>query len=334
MNPEKLAILITQNMRMLELISLIDKISHSDSSVLLIGETGVGKEVFADYVHRTSLRKHKPFVKVGLSALPSELLESELFGHEKGSFTSAHSEKQGLFEIANGGSIFLDDIDDVPIAIQTKLLRVLESGELMRVGGTKFIPVDVRLITATKIDLKLLIKMDKFRSDLYYRINVVPLTIPPLRERKDDIPLLFKHFLAHYAGEKQLSLSDKASKALSFYNWPGNVRELRNVAQRLALFGESEIKLSELPVEFQQTDGLDVLLKACDNCFIENSMSFDQIVDCLQINILKQALQEHGRNQSQAARALKMSLSTFRDKLKKYNILNPDLPVIYAEIRR
>lgn len=321
MDSDKPVNLITQNDRILGLIEQIDKITHSTSSVLLVGETGVGKEIFADYIHRTSLRKDKPFVKVGLSALPPELLESELFGHEKGSFTSAHSEKKGLFEIANEGSIFLDDIDDVPMAIQTKLLRVLECKELLRVGGTEPIPVDVRLITASKVDLKLLIERQKFRADLYYRINVVPLNIPPLRERRDDIPLLINHFLERYSDDKKLAVSIGAMQALKLYNWPGNIRELRNVAQRLALFSESEIHLSDLPAEIRHTDGLDVLLKACDYCFVENSMSFDQVITCLEMNLLKQAMRESNNNQSQAARVLKMSLSTFRDKLKKHNIL-------------
>ena len=175
------------------MISRIDKIVDSDSSVLLIGETGVGKEIIAEYIHRSSSRAGEPFVKLGLSAMPVELLESELFGHEKGAFTSASYEKKGLFEIANGGTIFLDDIDDVPVLIQTKLLRVLESRELLRVGSTTPIPIDVRLITATKIDLKDLANKNLFRADLYYRINVVPIKIPPLRARRDDIPYLVEH---------------------------------------------------------------------------------------------------------------------------------------------
>ena len=333
MDIQKPVIPITQDSKLLQIVNQINKISYSNSSVLLIGETGVGKEIFADYIHRTSQRQNKPFVKVGLSALPPELLESELFGHERGSFTSAHTEKKGLFEIANGGSIFLDDIDDVPMAIQTKLLRVLESNEMMRVGGTQSIPVDVRLITASKVDLKLLIKRNKFRSDLYYRINVVPLFIPPLRERKDDIPMLIKHFLNRYAGEKELSVSVGAMQALKYYNWPGNVRELRNVAQRLALFSDGEIHLDDLPAEIGHTDGLDILLKACDYCFVENSMSFDQVITCLEANLLKQAMRENNNNQTQAARVLKMSLSTFRDKLKKHNILLAKYPQS-AEIRK
>lgn len=313
--------IVTQNKRIREIISLIDRITHSDSSVLLVGETGVGKEIFADYIHRTSHRKDRPFVKVSLSALPPELLESELFGHEKGSFTSAHSEKKGLFEIANSGSIFLDDIDDVPFSIQSKLLRVLESKELMRVGGTESIPVNVRLITASKVDLKIMIEKGLFRSDLFYRINVVPLDIPPLRERKDDITVLFEYFVNRYASDKKLHIAPSAMQALISYSWPGNIRELRNVAQRVSLFADKEVTIKDLPVEVRQISGLDSLLKACDRCFVEGTMSFDQVVNCLEMNLLKQALQEANANQSQAAKKLKMSLSTFRDKLKKYNLL-------------
>ncbi len=316
--------IISRNEEILRLIQRIEKTAPSDSSVLLVGETGVGKEVFADYIHRYSGRRDKPFVKVGLAAMPADLLESELFGHEKGAFTSAHAEKKGLFEIADGGSIFLDDIDDVPMAIQTKLLRVLESGELMRVGATRPLRVDVRLITASKIDLKLLVERGKFRSDLFYRLNVVPMYIPPLRERRDDIPLLMHYFLDNYGNGKALPVSHRAMSALQRYNWPGNVRELRNVAQRLALFAENGIDVKDLPAEIAHSGGLDVLLKKCQACFYEDAMSFSQVMSCLEANLLKQALTSNKYNQSRAARHLKMSLSTFRDKLKKHSILLSD----------
>ena len=225
MNGQKSLTLITKNETMREILSSVDKIVDSDSSVLLIGETGVGKEIFAEYIHRTSNRAENPFVKIGLSALPVDLLESELFGYEKGAFTSAATEKKGLFEIADSGSIFLDDIDDVPLQIQTKLLRVLESRELMRIGGTTPIPIDVRLITASKVDLKELVNRGIFRSDLFYRINVVPVNVPPLRERRDDIPALVEYFLKHFQPEKNLGISPEALKILINYSWPGNVRE-------------------------------------------------------------------------------------------------------------
>jgi DNA-binding NtrC family response regulator len=322
MSEKKPVTLVTNNSVVREIIQKIDKISESNSSVLLVGETGVGKEIFADYIHYTSNRKDRPFVKVGLSALPLDLLESELFGHEKGSFTSAHTEKKGLFEIAHSGTIFLDDIDDVPLSIQSKLLRVLESQEMMRIGGVNPIPVDIRLITASKVDLKLLIEKNKFRDDLYYRINVVPLKIPPLRERREDVPLLVEHFLKKYAPETELKVTTAVMQALISYTWPGNIRELRNVIQRLALFADSEIHLRDLSPEIRHADGLGQLMHACDRCFYDHELSFDQVVACLEINLLNKALHKSGGNQSQASKMLRMSLSTFRDKLKKYNILH------------
>lgn len=314
--------ILTNNDVMKELIRKVDKIVKSESSVLLVGETGVGKEVFAEYIHRNSKRSDQSFVKIGLSALPEDLLASELFGHERGSFTSAMMNKKGLFEVANSGSIFLDDIDDVTMAIQTKLLRVLESHELMRIGGTVSIPVDVRLITASKVDLKILIEQGKFRSDLFYRINVVPINIPPLRERRDDIPLLANHFLKVYAPEKDISINHSAMQAMISYNWPGNVRELRNLIQRLSLFIESEITSKDLPPEIRMEDPEEMIIKACDKCFLDKEMTFEQVVSCLERNLLRNALDRAEGNQTKAAQMLKMSLSTFRDKCKKHEAFN------------
>lgn len=312
--------LITQNETMREILARIDMISDSDSSVLLIGETGVGKEIFAEYIHRTSSRALKPFVKIGLAALPSELLSSELFGHEKGAYTSASSEKKGLFEIADTGSIFLDDIDDVPIDIQTKLLRVLESRELMRIGGTTPIPIDVRLITASKVDLKELVNRGIFRADLFYRINVVPIHIPPLRERRDDIPPLAEHFLKYFQPSKSISISKEAMRALVNYPYPGNVRELKNLIQRISLFVNGEVTLSDLPAEIKNENPVETLIKACHKCYIDGQMSLDQIVHCLEHNLLNEALNKAKGNQSLAAKELGLSLSTFRDKIKKYDL--------------
>lgn len=312
--------LIAKNEEMREMISRLDKIVDSDGSILLVGETGVGKEIIAEYVHRSSSRAGGPFVKLGLSAMPSELLESELFGHEKGAFTSAAYEKKGLFEIANNGTIFLDDIDDVPIQIQTKLLRVLESRELMRVGSTVPIPIDVRLITATKIDLKDLVNRNLFRADLFYRINVVPIKIPPLRARRDDIPFLIEHFLLQYAPNKKILLTNESLRAMVGYSWPGNVRELKNIIQRIALYVDSEIKLEDLPPEIRNENPIEFLLKACNKCYVDGSMNFEQIVKCLEHNLLNEALRKTNGNQTQAAKNLGLSLSTFRDKVKKHSI--------------
>ena len=312
--------LIAKNEEMREMISRVDKIVDSDSSVLLVGETGVGKEIVAEYIHRSSSRSGGPFVKLGLSAMPADLLESELFGHEKGAFTSASYEKKGLFEIADKGTIFLDDIDDVPVQIQTKLLRVLESRELMRVGSTEPLPIDVRLITATKIDLKDLVSKNLFRPDLFYRINVVPIKIPPLKARRDDIPYLVEHFLQHYAPGKKITLTNEAIRAMVSYSWPGNVRELKNVVQRITLYVDGEIKLDDLPPEIRNENPIEFLLKACNKCYVDGSMNFEQIVKCLEHNLLSEALNKTNGNQTLAAKNLGLSLSTFRDKMKKHNV--------------
>ena len=312
--------IVTQNENMRDAIRRIDKIIDTDASILLVGETGVGKEIFAEYIHRTSIRAENTFVKISLSAMPGDLLESELFGHVKGAFTSASEEKKGLFEIADKGSIFLDDIDDVPLNIQTKLLRVLEQREIMRVGDVKPIPINVQLITASKVDLKELVARKIFRADLFYRINVVPINIPPLRERKDDIPPLTEHFLKHFSPKKNLTISKEALRILVNYNWPGNIRELRNVIQRVCLFAEGQILPVDLPVEIRGENTIDNLIKACHRCFIEDSMSYTDVIACLEHNLLKNALKDSKGNQSKAAKSLNLSLSTFRDKLKKFEI--------------
>ncbi len=309
--------IITQNQQMRNIISLLNKVIDSDSSIMLIGETGVGKEVFADYIHKTSNRALKPLMKLGLSALPTELMESELFGHEKGSFTGSVG-KKGLFELADSGSLFLDDIDDVPLNTQTKLLRVLESRELMRVGGTVSIPIDVRLISATKINLKELVHRGTFRSDLYYRLNVIPIEIPALRERKDDIPVLAQHFIKKYAPQKKMYFSKQAVDALVSYDWPGNIRELRNVMQRVSILADTEITLEVLPHEISKLNPLETIAKACLNCSINEGMSFNEIMHCVEYNLINEALKKSEGNQSEAAKLLNLSLSTFRDKMKKY----------------
>jgi DNA-binding NtrC family response regulator len=230
------------------------------------------------------------------------------------------SQKKGLFELAHRGSLFLDDIDDVPPAIQPKLLRVLESHEVMRVGGTTPIPIDVRLISASKIDLRDLVRRGLFRTDLFYRINVVPVEIPPLRERPEDIPVLVGHFLARFAPEKKLGVAPAALRALATYSWPGNVRELRNVVQRIVLFAETEVGLADLPPEIHQGDPIKSLVQACVRCFADESMSFNQVVACLESNLLRQALKEADGNRTHAARLLGLNLSTLRDKLRKYDL--------------
>jgi transcriptional regulator with PAS, ATPase and Fis domain len=316
--------LITQNHGMRAVLKSIDKIAASDTSILLVGETGVGKEIFADYIHRMSSRSQNPIIKIGLSALPADLMASELFGHEKGAYTSAESSKKGLFELADTGSIFLDDIDDVPLEIQTKLLRVLESRELMRIGGSKTIPVDIRLISASKVDLNELVKRQMFRADLFYRINVAAIEIPPLRQRIDDIPLLAEHFVQKYALNRKLTISKEAMDCLTGYSWPGNVRELRNVIQRATLFAEHEITIDEIPNEIKQMNPTDQIIRSCSVCFSQKGMEFNQVMDCLEFKLLNEALKKAEGNQSSAAKLLNLSLSTFRDKWKKYQLAGAD----------
>lgn len=312
--------IITGNEQMRTIINRINKIADSETSILLIGETGVGKEIFAEYIHKISNRNQNPFVKIGLTAIPAELLASELFGYEKGSFTSAINAKKGLFELAHTGSFFFDDIDDVSLEMQAKLLRVLENREVMKLGGSKPIPVDIRLITASKVDLKEMVQQKRFRDDLYYRINVIPIHIPPLRERRDDIPLLVDHFLKRFAPTKGLKIHIDAMRQLIGYNWPGNVRELKNVIHRVSIFAEKEITSAGLPVEIRQNDKSENLIKACASCYNDGKMDFNEVVNCVESHMICETLKNTNGNQSDAAKFLQMSLSTFRDKMKKYNL--------------
>ena len=313
-------IIITKDNSVLNILSRIEKVASSDCSILLVGETGVGKEVFAEYIHRISNRSNHPLVKVSLSTLPPNLIESELFGYEKGAFTSSVHEKKGQFEMADKGTIFLDDIDDFPLDLQTKLLRVLESKEIKKIGGQKPIPLDIRLITASKLDLSEMVAQGKFRMDLFYRINVFPITIPPLRQRLDDIPIFIEHFLKIYEPNRSIAVSDEAMAALTEYTWPGNVRELKNVIQRIALFSNGKITLENLPSEIKGEKPLNMFMKACGHCFKSRNLSFDEVMQCVEAHLLENALQTANGNYSRAARALGMSLSTFRDKCKKADV--------------
>jgi transcriptional regulator with GAF, ATPase, and Fis domain len=319
---------VTRSEKMRAILARLDTIAHSDTSVLLVGETGVGKELFADYIHRTSPRADRPLIKIALSAMPHDLLESELFGHERGAFTSAHGEKPGLFELAHTGTLFLDDIDDVPPTVQPKLLRVLESRQVMRVGGTSTIPIDVRLISASKVDLKELVSRGLFRADLYYRINVCPVSIPPLRERREDVLLLVQHFLRRFLPDRSFEISEAAERLLLTYHWPGNVRELRNVAQQVALFAGDTVEPEHLPADLREGHPVELLVRACTRCLVDESLSYNDVLDCLETNMLRQALAESGGNRTQAARMLGLSLSTLRDKLKKFGLdtLNQEEP--------
>ncbi len=311
--------IITQNREMLDIISRIDRVADSASSILLAGETGVGKEVFADYIHHLSLRGKKPFIKISLAAMPAALIESELFGYEKGAFTNAGHTKKGMFELAHGGSLFLDDIDDAPLAVQAKLLRVLESKEIRHIGGSKIIPVNIRLICATKRNLNELATKNLFRKDLIYRINTVQFDIPPLRNRKNDIPLLSEYFVEHFSTKKPLTISREVIDFLMNYHWPGNVRELRNVIQHACLFAENEIKFKDLPEYFSKYDFLNQIISSCKVCYTNNT-PYEEVIRCLETKLLNEALQTTHGNQSGAARLLGLKLSTFRDKIRKLKL--------------
>src|SRR5215470_7270280 len=231
------SVLVGRSTRMRAVLEFLRVIGNSESTVLITGESGTGKEVTATLIHQNSRRRHHPFVAVSCALFTETLIESELFGHERGAFTGAIKDRPGRFEMAEGGTIFLDDIDDVPLGMQVKLLRVLQNRTVERVGGTRTIPINVRVIAGTKWDLRQMVAEGKFREDLYYRLNVLPVALPPLRERPEDIPVLMDHFLERYfrrAGEDVPSVSEAVKQAFTRYDWPGNVRELENACERIA----------------------------------------------------------------------------------------------------
>jgi len=311
--------IIGQSSAMRDAFDLLDTAIGSDVPVLLCGETGTGKELFATAIHRCGPRKDKPFCRVSCAALSSQLMESELFGHERGAFTGAVDSKPGRFELADKGTLFLDEIDDVPLDVQVKLLRVLEGHPFERVGGVRSISVDVRIVAASKFDLKTSVADGSFRSDLYYRLSVFPIWIPALRERKEDIPLLVRHFLEVYAPpSKPVEISEEAMALLWDYQWPGNVRELQNVVRRtlLGLGTRGVIAREDVPGEIR----LAVLEGAAPR---EKPGSFRDMVEATERDLLTQALDAAEGNQSKAAASLGLKLSTFRDKLAKYGIRLP-----------
>lgn len=312
--------IIGKSKKMRDVYELIKTVAPSDATTLIVGESGTGKELIANAIHYNSPRKDNPFIKVSCSALAETLLESELFGHEKGAFTGAVKERKGRFELANNGSIFLDDIDDIPLSMQTKLLRVLQEKEIERVGGTKTIKIDIRIICATKVDLLKLAKQRKFREDLYYRLNIVPINLPPLRDRKEDIPLLVEYLLNKYSskGEKK-TFCHEAMKLLINYDWPGNVRELENVVERVVTLTRSnDIRVEDLPDFLMASPE-----KLCDRHLIDvmtEAASFEDMIKDMEKRLLILAIEKAGGNKSEAARILKMKRETLRDKVEKYGI--------------
>ena len=298
-----------------KIFEMVKSVAHSNASVLITGETGTGKEMLANIIHYNSNRSSKPFVKVSCAILAREVFESELFGHEKGAFTGAEKSRKGRFETADKGTIYLDDIDDVPLELQVKLLRVLQEQEVEPVGATQGIKVDVRVLASTKYDLKKLIVEGKFRDDLFYRLNVIPIHIPPLRERVDDIPLLAARFLSEFGQGKNFRLDDDAMNALTSYPWPGNVRELRNLMERLVLTARTEvIVVKDIPAEFLRP-GIEIAEPAG-----EDEWNLEEIIAQTEVRLLEAAIKRSGGNKTKAAKILGLPLSTFRTKCEKHGL--------------
>lgn len=297
---------------------------HETSTVLISGESGTGKELVAHAIHDLSPRRERPFIEINCGSLPFNLLESELFGHERGAFTDARERKVGLFEEANGGTIFLDEIGEMDPGLQVKLLRVLEDRRIRRLGGTRNIDIDVRVIAATNRDLGQAMRDRAFREDLYYRLNVVPIHVPPLRERRDDIPLLLDYFLKRFNREFNKGVHGIAKDALELllcYQWPGNVRELRNVVERLCIMHHEEVLRPEhLPTEIRgeprRSTGLVVELTPA-------GIDLEGVVGDLERGLLERALQMSGGNVAKTARLLGIARGTLRYKLEKYGFEAP-----------
>ncbi|HXG93385.1 MAG TPA: sigma-54 dependent transcriptional regulator [Blastocatellia bacterium] len=299
---------------------MILKVAGSNSTVLIRGESGVGKERVARAIHKASPRANEVFQAVNCAAINENLLESELFGHEKGSFTGAHAQKKGQFEIADHGTLFLDEIGDMSVPMQAKLLRALQEKEIMRVGGTKPVKTDVRVIAATNRDLEAMVKEGRFREDLYYRLNIIPITIPPLRNRRDDIPPLVDFFIAkHSAGaqRKIRGLTASARNLIMSYSWPGNVRQLESAIERAILLAEGdEIDVEDLPVEIRQQGAASA---AFNFKLPPEGISFEEV----ERSLITQAMEQTGWNITRAAKLLGLSFRTLQYRLEKFGMKKP-----------
>ena len=306
-----------------KVLAMIRRVASLPSTVAVHGESGSGKELVARALHNLSHRADKPFVAINCGGIPENLLESELFGHKRGAFTGATDDKEGLFVVANGGTIFLDEIGEMPLMLQVKLLRVLDNNTVTPVGSTTDIKVDVRVISATNRDLEKMSEEGSFRSDLYYRLNVIPLYVPPLRDRKDDIPLLCRHFAQQHAakmGRAVLELSPEAQQALNAYNWPGNVRELGNVMERaVALCATDMIGLDDLPENLR--DYTPAMMAAAPRTSVpDEGMDMEQLIADLEVNLLKQALEKSRYSQKKAASLLGLTPRSLRYRLQKHGL--------------
>lgn len=310
--------LIGKSRAMQQIFELVKKVAGSRVNILVTGESGTGKELVARAIHFNGEFKDRPFVAVNCGAIPENLLESELFGHEKGSFTGAFQQKAGLFEVADSGTIFLDEIGELPPMMQVKLLRVIQEREFRRVGGTKNQKVNVHLIVATNKDLEREVAEGRFREDLYYRLNVIKLNLPSLRERREDIPLLVEHFYQKYAGKSDAKIPSQTMKRLLDYAWPGNVRELENVIERcLVLEKSGEISLESLPPHIQQQ--VRVTVDTVDELPPEG-LDLDQYLADIETRILVKALERCGGVRKKAAELLGISFRSIRYRLQKLGI--------------
>ncbi len=312
---------------MKRVFEIINTVSNRDTTVLIQGESGTGKELTAGAIHYTSNRKDGPFVKLSCAALNREILESELFGHEKGAFTSAIKTRRGRFELADGGTIFLDDVDDISLEMQVKLLRVLQEREFERVGGEETISINVRVICATKKDLKKLVQEGRFREDLYYRLHVVTLHLPPLRERKEDIPLLATHFMKKYVAQQKVAvhaISPEVLHVLLLYQWPGNIRELENTIEHAIAFCTSGvIAPKDLPENFREEEtpsGLfSIELSTIDSLDLQETLSEAER------KLLVWAYQKTKGNQVRMSEILRIPRTTLQNKLVKYNVTKTNI---------
>jgi len=311
--------IVSQNKIMQEIFQLIKKVAFTSTNILITGESGTGKELIARSIHRQGNRRNGPFVAINCAAIPSELMESEMFGHEKGAFTGAHTRTIGKFEYANGGTLFLDEVSVLRSDLQAKLLRVLQEREIERIGSNKPIKIDIRVISATNTNLEDSVLQGKFRQDLYFRLNVVPIAIPPLRERRQDIPLLAKHFLNKFntAFHKRIAgFTQKALDGLMKYHWPGNIRELENLIERIVvLLPKNEpIDLKDIPLEILMDSGQDI------QDFEIRKLGLIKIREALEKRIILNVLQATQWNQTETAKILKINRNTLIQKAKQLGI--------------
>jgi DNA-binding NtrC family response regulator len=317
--------IVGQSKAITNVFRLVDKVAATDSTVMIYGESGTGKELIARAIHHHSHRREKPMIPVNCGAIPEELLESELFGHEKGAFTSAIRTRIGRFEMSDGGTIFLDEIADMSPKLQVKILRVLQEHRFERIGGGKTIEVNNRVITATNKDLRQAVSEGRFREDLFYRLNVIPITVPPLRERKEDVPMLVDHFLEKFRETRGATIQGIDAAALERivnYSWPGNIRELENIIERMVILAEDDIlTVNDLPPRISAAPpALDLGMPV----LTDEGLDFNKVISDFEDRLLIQALEKSGWVKNKAAVLLNLNRTTLVEKLKKKGIHSPD----------